>query len=147
MVVAVVAALSATPRVMVAEVAPVSSVSVVLDTLSPATGAEWLARGHSLYAATRYREAVAAFERGLQLRVEGASTAAWNVARSYAQLGNRKQAMRWLTIARELGFRDERAIRDESAFDRFRGDPGLSGTVSRSECSRCRAQQLVTVLM
>ena len=93
------------------------------DAGMPATGPQWFALGNSLYDESRYREAVAAFERALQLRVANAPEGAWNVARGYARLGNRKQALRWLSHARDMGFRDAGALRGDPAMDPFRGDP------------------------
>jgi tetratricopeptide (TPR) repeat protein len=69
-----------------------------------------VAEGHALYADGRYKAAAASFERAMQLGVDRPHEAARNVARSYAKLGNRKQATRWLEIA-ELLEHPERAIR------------------------------------
>ena len=135
------------PVTLLADAATRERVVAGADTLTPVTGAQWFARGHVLYAESRYRESVAAFERGLQLRADGAGDGAWNVARGYARLGNRKQAFRWLTHARELGFRDQRATREEPAFDRFRGDPGFKETVAPSSCQGCRMRKEVVLLM
>ncbi|MEP6732228.1 MAG: hypothetical protein ABJE10_16400 [bacterium] len=101
---------------------------------------QWIARGNELYAASRYRESIAAFERGMQLRTRGASEAAWQVARAYAQLDNRKQALRWLTHARQLGFRNERAIQNEPAFDKYRDDAVFRELVVPSVCVSCRGE-------
>lgn len=69
-----------------------------------------LSEGHALYDAGRYKEAAASFERAMQLGVARPHEAARNVARSYAKLGNRKQASRWAEIA-ELLEHPERAQR------------------------------------
>jgi tetratricopeptide (TPR) repeat protein len=61
-----------------------------------------LLEGHSLYDAGRYKEAAASFERAMQLGVARPHEAAREVARSYARLGNRKQALRWGAIAELL---------------------------------------------
>jgi tetratricopeptide (TPR) repeat protein len=69
-----------------------------------------VAEGQALYDAGRYKEAAASFERAMQLGVDRPHEAARNVARSYAKLGNRKQASRWAEIA-ELLEHPERAQR------------------------------------
>ena len=140
-------AMLSVPLTLLAEGAERERVVAGADTLPPETGAQWFVLGHRLYAESRYRESVAAFERGLQLRADGAGDGAWNVARGYARLGNRKQTMRWLTHARELGFRDQRATREEPAFDRFRDDPGFKETVAPSSCHGCRMRKEVVLLM
>lgn len=62
-----------------------------------------ISEGQSLYDAGRYKEAAASFERAMQLGVARPHEAAWEVARSYAKLGNRKQALRWAEIAERIG--------------------------------------------
>jgi tetratricopeptide (TPR) repeat protein len=83
----------------------------------------WSSRGRALYDSSRYRESIASFERALQLRTGRPDDQAWNIARAYAHLGNRKQALRWLSHALEMGFSSRDAIRDEAAFDPYRDDP------------------------
>ena len=90
------------------------------------TSAErWWVLGETLSAADRHREAIAAFERAVQLGGD-ASEASWRIARAYARCGNRKQALRWLASAREQGFDVRGSIRREPAFDEYRGDPRFS---------------------
>lgn len=100
---------------------------------------EWRAVGQALYGAGKYREAIAAFERGLALRASGSSSDAWHVARAYAQLGNRKQALRWLAHARQLGFTDEIAVGREPAFDKYRDEIHSRELVRPSVCHTCRS--------
>jgi tetratricopeptide (TPR) repeat protein len=80
------------------------------DLLTSRTPDLLMSEGHDHYDAGRYKEAAASFERAMQLGVARPHEAARSVARSYAKLGNRKQAMRWLEIA-ELLEHPERAIR------------------------------------
>jgi tetratricopeptide (TPR) repeat protein len=82
----------------------------------------WSSRGRALYDSSRYRESIASFERALQLRTGRPDDQAWNIARAYAHLGNRKQALRWLSHALDMGFSCRDAIRDEAAFDPYRDD-------------------------
>jgi tetratricopeptide (TPR) repeat protein len=136
--VALLAVLSSTPRAMVAQGQSLAEMPAI-DTRSAEAPKQWIARGYELYAASRYRESIAAFERALQLRADAGADGAWNVSRAYAQLGNRKQALRWLTHARQLGFRNEQAIRNEQAFDKYRDDTRFRELVMPSTCTRCRA--------
>lgn len=90
------------------------------------TSAErWWVLGETLSAADRHRDAIAAFERAVQLGGD-ASEASWRIARAYARCGNRKQALRWLASAMEQGFDVRGSIRREPAFDEYRGDPRFS---------------------
>ena len=96
---------------------------------SAQTPEQWSARGLALYDSCRYRESIAAFERAMQLRARATDDGAWHIARAYAQLGNKKQALRWLAHARQLGFRNEVAIRREPAFEKYHGDPAFMSLV------------------
>ena len=133
--------------VMMAISAPQVKVGTAEVTPLPSTGTQWVAFGRTLYDASRYRESVAAFERALQLRASNAPGSAWHIARGYARLGNRKQAVRWLRQARELGFLDDRATREEPAFDGIRDDPAFRAVVSASSCGRCRERSIVRVTL
>ncbi|MEO5814835.1 MAG: tetratricopeptide repeat protein [Gemmatimonadaceae bacterium] len=135
--VALLAVLSSTPRAVVAQGQSLAEMSAI-DARSAEAPEQWIARGHELYAAGRYRESIAAFERALQLRADAGADGAWNVSRAYAQLDNRKQALRWLTHARQLGFRNEQAIRDEPAFDKYRNDAVFRELAIPSACMGCR---------
>jgi len=113
----------------------------------PTTGTQWFVRGHSLYVERRYRESVAAFERALQLHVANAPEGAWNVARGYARLGNRKQTLRWLSHARDMGFRDAGAMHGDPAFDQFRGDPGFREVIAPARHESARQRGRVTIML
>jgi tetratricopeptide (TPR) repeat protein len=83
----------------------------------------WWALGQALFNGGRHRESIAAFERAMQLGADCPATGAWNVARAYAHTDNRKQALRWLARAIELGFDSRRVIREEPLFERYHADP------------------------
>ena len=103
-------------------VVPTVTLHMSLAGPSERVAEEWTSRGRALYDSSRYRESIASFERALQLRAGRPEVQAWNIARAYAHLGNRKQALRWLSHALEMGFPYRDAIADEEAFDRYRGD-------------------------
>lgn len=84
--------------------------------------AEWDEYALALYEAGHYRESIGAFQRAIQLGVAAPDSASWHVARAYAQLGDGRQAFRWMARAVELGFRDRRAMREDPAFEPYRGD-------------------------
>lgn len=103
-------------------VMPAVTLRVPLTDPGERVAEEWTSRGRALYESSRYRESIASFERALQLRAGRPDEQAWNIARAYAQLGNRKQALRWLSHALEMGLPYGDAIADDEAFDRYRGD-------------------------
>ena len=117
------------------------------DAEIPTTGQQWFVRGNSFYVERRYRESVAAFERALQLHVANAPEAAWNVARGYARLGNRKQTLRWLSHARDMGFRDGITAHVDPAFDQFRGDAEFREVISPARHESARQRGRVPIML
>lgn len=90
----------------------------------------WWRLGDALFNAQRHREAIAAFERALQLGAGEQADGAWRIARAYARSGNRKQALRWLARAVELGFDAREAISREpllSAWSKARSTRSYPG--------------------
>ena len=118
----------------------IASERVALDASAATaeTPQEWYALGRAFYESNRYHESIAAYERSLQLRADAHPDGAWHIARGYAQLGNRKQALRWLGHAQQLGFRDDKAMRDEPAFRKYHDDPNFRALVTPASCASCR---------
>jgi tetratricopeptide (TPR) repeat protein len=92
--------------------------------------AHWLALGEVLVHAERYREAAAAYQRAIQLDARLTGVGTRGVARAYAQMGNDRQAIRWLEQALRLGARPDQLWGDE-AFSRYRNEPRLRGVTRR----------------
>ncbi len=100
---------------------------------NPTVGATWTRLGQARYRCARYREAIDAFERALELgggAVDEDDTddnfgwqQAYDIARCHARLGDDEQALAWLDRALELGFRDRAAIGADHAFAALRSDP------------------------
>jgi tetratricopeptide (TPR) repeat protein len=93
--------------------------------------AYWVAMGDALSNAERHREAVAAYQRAIQLDARLTDRGTRAVARAYARMGNDRQAVRWLEQALRLGARMDELLRDES-FRRYRDEPRLRGMVRRN---------------
>jgi tetratricopeptide (TPR) repeat protein len=80
--------------------------------------------GDALARAERHREAVAAYERAMQLDPGLAREGSWSVALAYARLGDHRQTVRWLEQALRAGVPAAR-LRGEEAFEPYRDDPRL----------------------
>ena len=63
----------------------------------------WNAYAQALYNDNRYRDAIGAFEQAIRLGLDRPAPATVGIARAYAHLGNRKQALRWVERAVNLG--------------------------------------------
>jgi tetratricopeptide (TPR) repeat protein len=93
--------------------------------------AHWLAMGDALLNAERHREAVAAYQRAIQLDARLTDRGTRAVARAYARMGNDRQAVRWLEQALRVGARVDELLSEES-FRRYRNEPRLRGVVRRN---------------
>jgi tetratricopeptide (TPR) repeat protein len=86
--------------------------------------AHWVTMGDALARAERHREAAAAYERAMQLDAGLVREGSWNVALSYARMGDHRQTVRWLEQALRAGVPEAR-VRREAAFEPYRDDPRL----------------------
>ena len=84
----------------------------------------WLALGYALSGAARHREAVAAYQRAMQLDARLTREGTTSVARAYARLGDDRQAVRWLELALQAGVSPD-AVWSEDTFGAYRNDPRL----------------------
>lgn len=101
--------------------------------LADGTSAEhWQAYGYALFNSGRYRESIGAYQRGLQLGAPEVDDALWNVARAYAQLGNRKQSLRWLEQSLARGTRTRSDVSAEPMFRRFARDARFRALLAKT---------------
>ena len=98
--------------------------------LDDRSGADWLALGDVLVLADRHREAAAAYQRAIQVDARLTERGTRGVARAYAQMGDDRQAVRWLEQALRLGARPAELWSDES-FRRYRDAPRLQSELRR----------------
>ena len=98
--------------------------------LDDRTGADWLALGDVLVRADRHREAAAAYQRAIQVDARLTEVGTRGVARAFAEMGDDRQAVRWLEQVLRLGAPPAELWRDES-FRRYRDAPRLQGELRR----------------
>jgi tetratricopeptide (TPR) repeat protein len=84
----------------------------------------WIALGDALSHAERHREAVAAYQRSIQLDHRVARGSTRRVARAFARMGNDRQAVRWLEQALRAGVTPDELWSD-ATFERYRNEPRL----------------------
>ncbi|HEX7980013.1 MAG TPA: tetratricopeptide repeat protein [Gemmatimonadaceae bacterium] len=85
----------------------------------------WLAWGDALSGAARHREAVAAYQRAIQLDARLTRQGTTSVARAFARMRDDRQAVRWLELALQAGVSPESVWSDDT-FGAYRNDPRLS---------------------
>lgn len=86
--------------------------------------AHWLAMGDALLGAARNREAVAAYQRAIQLDARLTREGTTSVARAFARMGDDRQAVRWLELALRAGVSPDEVWSDDT-FGVYRNDPQL----------------------
>ena len=84
---------------------------------------DWYALGRALYAENRDRESIAAFERAMQFGTVHAHDAPWRIARAYARIGNRRQALRWAEHSIASGASSKHQMQEAAEFAAYRRDP------------------------
>jgi tetratricopeptide (TPR) repeat protein len=84
----------------------------------------WFMLGDALSGAERHREAVAAYQRAIQLDAQLTRDGTRSVARAYARMGDDRQAVRWIQLAFRAGVTPEQ-VWSEDAFESYRNDPRL----------------------
>jgi tetratricopeptide (TPR) repeat protein len=83
----------------------------------------WEQLGRSRQIAKDYRRAIAALEMSLELGAGYPFNTAYNIACSYAQLGEKDQAFKWLERAMDMGYRNLQVVRIDTDLKLLRDDP------------------------
>ena len=98
--------------------------------VNPVQVSFWLSLGNAALQAKNYRKAIPAYEKAIELRGGLPSNAAYNIACSYALLGEKEPAMQWLQKAFDMGFRnvanaqtdpDLQSLHDDARFQKLVG--------------------------
>jgi tetratricopeptide (TPR) repeat protein len=113
--------------------------------INPVNEEYWQRLAEAHYKSGEFKEAIPAFERVLDL---GGycfpSETSYNIARSYAALGDKKNAVTWLKDAFARGYRDLDHVKEDSAFKMIHDDPQfveLVGAVDDSQGPRDQGWQ------
>lgn len=106
---------------------------------NPDNGTYWLALAQASYSAKDYRPSIAAYEKALELRAGFPAVAAYNIACSYALMGEKKAALKGFEKAMALGYRNPTAAGNDPDLKSLRDEPkfrDLVGLVDANKLSR-----------
>jgi hypothetical protein len=106
---------------------------------NPVNPGVWKRLADSRYGAGDYADAIAAYQKALELRADQPSYCAYDLARAYAQAGDTTSAMRWLTQAMSWGYPKLEEARADTALARLHGRSdynSLMGIVDASKMTR-----------
>lgn len=91
--------------------------------INPTEGRFWDQLARAYYDSKDYKKSIAAYEKVLELRDGYPFTAVYNIACSYALMGDKENALKSLEQALNIGFRDLNLVRTDTDFDSIRNDP------------------------
>ncbi len=89
---------------------------------NPVNGKYWDQLGITRYNAQKYISAITAYEKVLDLRAGYPFYPAYNIACCEALLGEKDKALKWLTRAMEMGFRDLQKVQTDNDLKSLHGD-------------------------
>jgi beta-lactamase regulating signal transducer with metallopeptidase domain len=98
---------------------------------APSDGGEWYGHAYDLYRQDKYAEAIEAFKKSIE---HGHRVAAskYNIACSYALLGDENNAVTWLADAIAAGWDDFDHIAEDSDFDPIRSSPRFRQLIAQT---------------
>jgi hypothetical protein len=104
--------------------------------INPTEGRFWDQLARAYYDSKDYKKAIAAYEKVLELRFGYPFTAVYNIACSYALMGEKEQALKWLEKSLDMGFRDLNLVRTDTDFDSMRNDPRFKKLAALEDVSK-----------
>jgi hypothetical protein len=103
---------------------------------NPVNGSFWHQLASAHYRAKDYRQAIPAYQKVIALGSGFPSSAAYQVARCHAVLGEIDAALKWLEQAFEMGFRDLQAAQTDADWETLRDDPRYRKIVALADTSK-----------
>ena len=99
--------------------------------LEPANAAAWSRRGVALHSQGKHQEAIAAYERSLEINNQQPLTL-FNLARSYARLADKNRAFASLTRALEVGYSQPQTLETDQDLASLRADSRFKPLVAQA---------------
>ncbi|MGH9936245.1 MAG: TPR end-of-group domain-containing protein, partial [Blastocatellia bacterium] len=103
---------------------------------NPVNGSFWHQLASARYRARDYRQAIAAYQKVIALGAGFPSSAAYQVARCHALLGEKEAALKWLEQSFGMGFRDLRAAQSDADLQALRDDPRYQRIVALADTGK-----------
>ena len=103
---------------------------------NPVTAEYWRQLGTAHYNNKNYRQAIRAFEEAAKLFTGSPANMAYNIARSYAALNDKEQALAWLEKSFSYGFRSPHAAQREEVFALLQNEPRYRNLVALVDAGR-----------
>ncbi len=103
---------------------------------NPVTGEFWYQLAEARYRGHDYRQAIPAYEKALRLGVGYPASRIRDLARCYALLGEKEQALNLLEQALSLGYRRLELIKNDPAFQALRSAPRFQTLVATRDTTQ-----------
>ena len=118
------------------EWAEAASLWEIIVQMNPVEGEFWGQLAEAYYQNKEYRKAAQAYEKALDLGDGLPSNANYNIARCYAQLGDKDQAMKWLEKSFDLGFRSLTKAQTDADLQSLRNDARFRKLTAMEDVSK-----------
>jgi hypothetical protein len=103
---------------------------------NPINGEFRLQLANARYNAKDYKGAITAYEKAFELRANRHYNAAYNVAASYALLGDKQNALAWLEKSLAAGFPNLEAARNDADLQSLRDESGFKKLVGAEDTTK-----------
>jgi tetratricopeptide (TPR) repeat protein len=104
--------------------------------MNPTEGRFWDQLARAYFDSKDFTKSIAAYGKVLELRFGYPFTAVYNIACSYALMGEKEQALKWLEKSLDMGFRDLNLVRTDTDFDSIRNDPRFKKLAALEDVSK-----------
>lgn len=111
---------------------------------NPADGNNWLMLATALYELKQYRETIDAYQKSSDLGFFDAALSAYQIAKCYAFLGDKENALNYLEKALQFRYRNRTRIYNDAAFKFLQPEPRfrrLAGQVETTSLNRAQGWQ------
>jgi len=101
----------------------------------------WKNLADTLYQSRNYRKAIPAYEKMIELRGGFPARSAYNIACSYALLGEKETALKWLEKSFAIGYRDLQDAQTDGDLQSLHNDPRFQRIVALVDTSRMSREE------
>ena len=101
----------------------------------------WKNLADTLYQSRNYRKAISAYEKMIELRGGFPARSAYNIACSYALLGEKGTALKWLEKSFDMGYRDLQDAQTDGDLQSLHNDPRFQRIVALVDTSRMSREE------
>jgi len=108
---------------------------------NPVNGDYWIELADARYKLKDYKNAIPAYEKAFEFKAGNYYNSAYNIACSYALLGDKQNALIWLEKALVAGFEDLADARKDADLQSLRDEPRFKKLVAAEDVSKMSREE------